>query len=138
MYFSDLFRAKADAIREARGERQKIDDQVLDDVTSGLEDNASLGLDNQGTGDASGPPSAGFFYDDGADGDMAGAISQIFGTPLGNALSAVGGMTAQWTFLDDLQVSAFLRLVEKQENVEVPADWSQLATKVVVSKYFYG
>jgi chromosome segregation ATPase len=29
-YFSDLFRAKADAIREARAERQKIDDQVLD------------------------------------------------------------------------------------------------------------
>ena len=26
----------------------------------------------------------------------------------------------------------------KQENVEVPASWSLLATKVVVSKYFYG
>ena len=26
----------------------------------------------------------------------------------------------------------------KQENVEVPASWSQLATKVVCSKYFYG
>jgi len=26
----------------------------------------------------------------------------------------------------------------KQENVEVPANWSQLATKVVCSKYFYG
>ena len=25
-----------------------------------------------------------------------------------------------------------------QENIEVPADWSQLATKVVASKYFYG
>ena len=29
-------------------------------------------------------------------------------------------------------------IIFKQENVEVPADWSQLATKVVVSKYFYG
>ena len=29
-------------------------------------------------------------------------------------------------------------VIFKQENVEVPADWSQLATKVVVSKYFYG
>ena len=27
-------------------------------------------------------------------------------------------------------------IIFKQENVEVPADWSQLATKVVVSKYF--
>ncbi len=26
----------------------------------------------------------------------------------------------------------------EQQNVEVPADWSQLATNVVVSKYFYG
>ncbi|HEY5140421.1 MAG TPA: hypothetical protein VIJ25_14060, partial [Methylococcales bacterium] len=26
----------------------------------------------------------------------------------------------------------------EQENVEVPASWSVLATKVVVSKYFYG
>ena len=29
-------------------------------------------------------------------------------------------------------------VIFKQENVEVPTDWSQLATKVVVSKYFYG
>lgn len=28
--------------------------------------------------------------------------------------------------------------VFKQDDVEVPASWSQLATKVVVSKYFYG
>ncbi|MFT4688196.1 MAG: ribonucleoside-diphosphate reductase alpha chain, partial [Limisphaerales bacterium] len=26
----------------------------------------------------------------------------------------------------------------KQDNVEVPENWSQLATKVVCSKYFYG
>jgi ribonucleoside-diphosphate reductase alpha chain len=30
------------------------------------------------------------------------------------------------------------RVVFKQENVEVPKSWSLLATKVVVSKYFYG
>ena len=29
-------------------------------------------------------------------------------------------------------------VVFEQNNVEVPASWSQLATKVVVSKYFYG
>jgi ribonucleoside-diphosphate reductase alpha chain len=30
------------------------------------------------------------------------------------------------------------RVIFKQENVEVPAFWSELATKVVCSKYFYG
>src|SRR5437868_11161417 len=30
------------------------------------------------------------------------------------------------------------KVIFKQENVEVPKNWSQLATKVVVSKYFYG
>src|SRR5262249_32979395 len=29
-------------------------------------------------------------------------------------------------------------VIFKQENVEVPKSWSLLATKVVVSKYFYG
>ena len=30
------------------------------------------------------------------------------------------------------------KVIFKQENVEVPKAWSMLATKVVVSKYFYG
>lgn len=30
------------------------------------------------------------------------------------------------------------KVIFKQDNVEVPRSWSQLATKVVVSKYFYG
>jgi len=30
------------------------------------------------------------------------------------------------------------KVIFKQENVEAPKSWSQLATKVVVSKYFYG
>lgn len=30
------------------------------------------------------------------------------------------------------------RVIFRQENVEVPENWSQLATKVVCSKYFYG
>src|SRR5947208_14073612 len=31
-----------------------------------------------------------------------------------------------------------VKVIFKQENVEVPQSWSLLATKVVVSKYFYG
>lgn len=30
------------------------------------------------------------------------------------------------------------RAVFEQDNIEVPVSWSQLATKVVASKYFYG
>ena len=30
------------------------------------------------------------------------------------------------------------KVIFKQDNVEVPKSWSVLATKVVVSKYFYG
>src|SRR5258706_1248193 len=30
------------------------------------------------------------------------------------------------------------KVIFRQENVEVPKSWSVLATKVVVSKYFYG
>ena len=30
------------------------------------------------------------------------------------------------------------KAVFKQENVEVPKSWSALATKIAVSKYFYG
>ena len=30
------------------------------------------------------------------------------------------------------------KTIFKQENIEVPASWSELATKIAVSKYFYG
>jgi ribonucleoside-diphosphate reductase alpha chain len=30
------------------------------------------------------------------------------------------------------------KVIFKQENIEVPAAWSELATKIAVSKYFYG
>jgi type II secretory pathway component GspD/PulD (secretin) len=97
----------------------------LDDVTNGLEDNASLGLDNGGTGvvnNASGAPSAGFFYDDGEDGNFKGATSNIFGEAIGNALSSIGGLTAQWSILDDAQVSVILRMIEKSSQIELIND----------------
>ncbi|WP_145064478.1 hypothetical protein [Engelhardtia mirabilis] len=98
----------------------------LDDVTNGLDDNANAGFDNGGGGvnvsNAAGPPSAGFFYDDGGDGDFKGSTSNIFGTSLGKALSTVGGMTTQWTVLDDAQLSFILRMIEKDEQVEVVND----------------
>lgn len=91
----------------------------LDDVTNGLEDNASRGLDNGGLGAASGNPSSGFFYDDGGDGNYKGHTENYFGDPLGNALSTIGGLTAQWTFLNDLEVSAILRAIEKSADFQL-------------------
>ncbi|MBJ03062.1 MAG: hypothetical protein CMK00_09355 [Planctomycetes bacterium] len=103
-----------------------LDNVNLEDVDNGLEDNASLGLDNSGTGtegqNAAGPPSAGFFYDDGGDGDFRGTIQNFFGDGLGNALSTIGGLTTQLTFLNDLQVSAILRAVEKSSQFELIND----------------
>lgn len=103
-----------------------LDNVNLEDVDNGLEDQASEGLDNSGTGtegqNAAGPPSAGFFYDDGGDGDFRGTIQNFFGDSLGNALSTIGGLTTQLTFLNDLQVSVILRAVEKSSQFELIND----------------
>ncbi|MEM7517303.1 MAG: hypothetical protein AAF368_10320, partial [Planctomycetota bacterium] len=100
-----------------------LDNRVLTDVTNGLEDMASLGLDNGGTGsagqNAAGNPSSGFSYDDGQDGDFQGTTQNLFGTGLGDALSTVGGLSFQLTFLNDLEVSAILRAVEKSSQLEL-------------------
>ena len=94
----------------------------LDDVNSGLEDMAGLGIDNGGTGDGASPPSAGFFFDDGQDGDFKASTSNIFNNPLGAALSTIGGLTTQWSLLDDAQLSLIFRAVEKDSQVELIND----------------
>jgi len=94
----------------------------LDDVASGLEDMAGLGLDNGGTGDGAAPPSAGFFFDDGQDGDFKASTSNLFNNPLGAALSTIGGLTTQWSLLDDAQLSLIFRAVEKDSQVELIND----------------
>jgi tetratricopeptide (TPR) repeat protein len=91
----------------------------LDDITNGLEDMASRGLDNQGTGASSGIPSSGFFYDEGADGDVKGRTENFFSSALGSTLSNIGGITAQVTFLNDLEVSMIIRAVEKTSDFQL-------------------
>ena len=60
---------------------------VLDDVTSGLDDNASAGFDVGGPGVNQGAaalaPSSGLFFNDGGDGDFRGRTENIFTNPLG-------------------------------------------------------
>ncbi len=90
----------------------------LDDVTNGLEDNASAGFDNNGSGlptNATGNPSSGLFYTQGQN-QVRARTENLFARPLGNALTSTGGLTLEWAYLDDAQVNFVLRSVEKSEK----------------------
>jgi len=93
----------------------------LDDITFN-QPPPSRFLDNLGDGQTQVPPSAGAFYDDGRDGDFKGRTENIFDAALGSLLTNMGGLTAQWTYLDDIQISAILRAVEKSSNLELIND----------------
>ncbi|MEO2094696.1 MAG: hypothetical protein ABGY71_11585 [bacterium] len=113
-------------IQEIGVDFRGLDENPLTDVTNGLEDNASRGLDNGGTGangsNAAGAPSSGFFYDDGQDGDFRGRTENFFGSALGSTLSTIGGATFQYTLLNDLELSMILRAVEKSSTFELIND----------------
>lgn len=101
------------------GAGQKGTVATLDDITNGLDDNASRGLDNAGTGDPAGKPSAGAFFNDGGDGDIRARTENYFNGSLGRALSPVGGFTGALVYLDDLQLQMVLRAVEKKQDVQL-------------------
>ncbi|MEI7912634.1 MAG: vitamin B12-dependent ribonucleotide reductase [Verrucomicrobiota bacterium] len=44
----------------------------------------------------------------------------------------------EWEFRTAEITDSSSKSIFRQENVEVPKDWSELATKIAVSKYFYG
>jgi tetratricopeptide (TPR) repeat protein len=92
----------------------------LDGVTNGLEDNASAGFDNGGTGLGTGaalPPSAGVFFNDGGDGDFRGRTENIFNNALGSVLSSLGGSTLTLTYLDDTEFNTIIRATEKSAKI---------------------
>ncbi|MCL2701490.1 MAG: vitamin B12-dependent ribonucleotide reductase [Phycisphaerae bacterium] len=60
-------------------------------------------------------------------------ISQVFSTPDVDPFSQVTWDKRSAKITDDKG-----KLIFEQKDVDVPADWSQLATNVVVSKYFWG
>jgi tetratricopeptide (TPR) repeat protein len=103
-----------------------LDNSSVTDVTNGLEDMASLGLDNGGTGttgtNANGHPSAGVAYDNSPNGQYLATTQNFFTTPLGNAISNIGGMTFQLTYLGKANLSAILRAVEKSQDFELVND----------------
>jgi Flp pilus assembly secretin CpaC len=91
---------------------------VLDDITNGLDDNASRGLDNSGTADPAGNPSSGAFFNDGGDGDVRARTENFFNNSLGRSLSSTGGASAAIAFIDDLQLQMLVRAVEKRQDVQ--------------------
>lgn len=101
------------------GSGNKGDIVTLDDLTNGLINNTSQGLDNSGTQDPAANPLAGAFYNDGGDGDLRARTENIFGSDLGRVLSPTGGLTAGWTLIGDTQLNMILRAVEKREDSEV-------------------
>jgi len=113
-------------IQEIGVDFRGLDNIDVTDVTNGLEDQSSRGLDNGGTGtagqNAAGHPSAGIYYDDGQDGDYRATTQNFFGSQLGNALSTIGGATFQIGFLDQINLNAILRAVEKSSEVELVND----------------
>lgn len=106
-------------IRGLGGSGNKGDVATLDDVTNGLQNNASRGLDNGGTGDPAANPLAGAFFNDGGDGDVRGRTENYFAQDLGRVLSPTGGLTAGWTLIDDTQLNVILRAVQKQQDAEI-------------------
>jgi general secretion pathway protein D len=88
----------------------------LMDVTNGFEDNASRGMDNQGDGGAGSNPAAGIFFNDNTDGDIRFRNEGIFGTPLGDVLSTIGGGAFQFSLIDDTMFNLVVRAVEKSLN----------------------
>jgi general secretion pathway protein D len=102
------------------GDPDSLDLVVLDDVTSGLEDNAGRGIDNDGPGLPSGAdtnPAAGFYFNEGEDGDVRGRTENILGA-YGSRLGVAGGLTMQLAFLDDLQYNMIIRAVNKRQHAE--------------------
>jgi Flp pilus assembly secretin CpaC/tetratricopeptide (TPR) repeat protein len=93
----------------------------LDDITAGLEDNSSAGLDNNGSGQPLGAdtnPSAGLFFDEAGRWQARARTENILGDYGTERMSAVGGLTMQFAFLDDAQSSLILRAVEKSNRAQ--------------------
>ena len=63
----------------------------------------------------------GAFYDNGGDGDIYGRTENLFDQTLGGGpegLSNAGGLSFQYTYLDDTELEVILRSVSKKERVE--------------------
>lgn len=138
----DMVQSLLDDLREATGimvdiqaRFLKVEDNFLEDI--GV-DFRGLGQPGQGTntflndyGDASTQgelgqeigqgTDLGAFFDDGLDGDVRSRVENLYDVSLGdqNVLTNAGGLSFQWTYLNDLQLEMILRAVSKSERLEL-------------------
>ncbi len=62
----------------------------------------------------------GVWFDDGRDGNFRGRMENLYDRQLGtDEFRGSGGLSFQWTFLDDLQLQLVLRAVSKSERIEL-------------------
>lgn len=66
-------------------------------------------------------PSLGAYFDEGNDGDIKGRVEQLYDNALGSedTVEGDGGLSFQWTYLNDIQLELILRAVSKSERVEL-------------------
>jgi hypothetical protein len=129
---SRFLRVEDNFLEEIGVDFRGLGDQASEGVPGrGLEkqgNRAGFGFDDFGRNTSASDPSVigsgfepGFFYDDGGDGDIFGRTEHLFDRVLGGGaegLNNAGGMSFQWTYLDDAELEVILRAVEKQERVE--------------------
>ncbi|MBL8861457.1 MAG: hypothetical protein JNK02_05540 [Planctomycetes bacterium] len=64
---------------------------------------------------------SGAFYDKASNQQMRARVEELYDTALGdeNVLTGSGGLSFQWTYLNDIQLEMILRAVSKSERVEL-------------------
>ncbi|MEM7306526.1 MAG: hypothetical protein AAF682_07645 [Planctomycetota bacterium] len=113
----------------------KVEDNFLEDIGVDFRGLGSPGLGTNDFFDDFGDATAqqdlgseigqdtdlGAFLDEGEDGDLKARIENLYDTDLGDedVLVGSGGLSFQWTYLNDLQLEMVLRAVAKSERVEL-------------------
>lgn len=68
-------------------------------------------------------PSVGAFYDEGNDGDVKGRVENLYDNALGSnddeGIDGSGGLSFQWTYINDIQMELILRAVSKSERIQL-------------------
>jgi tetratricopeptide (TPR) repeat protein len=68
-------------------------------------------------------PSVGAFYDEGEDGDIKGRVENLYDNAIGsgtaNGIDNSGGLSFQWTYINDIQLELILRAVSKSERIQL-------------------
>lgn len=113
----------------------KVEDNFLEDIGVDFKGLGAPGLGSSGndlndfgdpsvSGDLPGSPggdnTVGAFFDEGEDGSVRARVEHLYGSQLGtDDFRGSGGVSFQWTFLNDLELEVILRAVQKSERIEL-------------------